>query len=209
MLITPADGWARRGKLIGLLLWPGALFYALYNYLVYALAMPFGLTYVLYLLMITIGGCLLVDLVASIDQAAVQQRLSGAVPEQLAGGILIGIGVLIFLRTIVMMVSALLSGVHPSRLDVALLTTDLVTSPIWVIGGLALWRRRPFGYGVGAGLLFQGSMLFVGLIVVLLMQPIVGGGPLAVVDILIVFVMGFICFIPFVLFVWGIIRASA
>ncbi len=31
---------AHRGKLIGLLLWTGALFFVLYNYLAYVIALP-------------------------------------------------------------------------------------------------------------------------------------------------------------------------
>ena len=33
---------ARRGSLLGLLLWPGGLLYVVYNYLVYAFGNPFG-----------------------------------------------------------------------------------------------------------------------------------------------------------------------
>ena len=55
----------------------------------------------------------------------------------------------------------------------------------------------------GLGLLFQASMLFIGLIIFLLLQPILTQAPLALVDIVVVFVMGLICFIPFGLFLRG------
>ena len=46
---------ARRGRLIGLLLWPGALFYVLYNYLVYVFAMPLNVAFLLHLTLVTLS----------------------------------------------------------------------------------------------------------------------------------------------------------
>lgn len=53
------------------------------------------------------------------------------------------------------------------------LVADLLTTPAWVVGGLLLWRRQAFGYVSGAGLLFQASMLFAGLLVFFILQPFV------------------------------------
>lgn len=47
---------ARRGKLIGLLCWPGALFYVLYVYLAYTLSVPFGVLFLPYLLLVTLSA---------------------------------------------------------------------------------------------------------------------------------------------------------
>jgi len=46
-----------------------------------------------------------------------------------------------------------------------------------------------------------GSMLFIGLIMFLLLQPVLTDAPFVLVDIIVVFIMGLICFIPFGLFV--------
>ena len=63
------------------------------------------------------------------------------------------------------------------------------------------------GYVGGTGLLFQASMLFIGLIAVLILQPFFSDAPFLPVDVLVVFLMGLICFIPFALFVRGVIRS--
>ena len=76
-------------------------------------------------------------------------------------------------------------------------------APAWVIGGALLWRREPLGYVTGLALLFQASMLFIGLIVVLILQPVMTTAPFALIDVLVVFVMGLICFVPLALFVRG------
>jgi hypothetical protein len=70
-----------------------------------------------------------------------------------------------------------------------------------------LWRKQALGYVAGAGLLFQTSMLFVGLILVLLLQPLLTNAPFALADVLVVLAMGLIAFIPFGLFLRGLARA--
>lgn len=52
----------------------------------------------------------------------------------------------------------------------------------------------------GLGLLFSASILFIGLIGFLLLQPLMTDAPFARIDVIVVFFMGFICFIPFYLY---------
>jgi hypothetical protein len=73
-----------------------------------------------------------------------------------------------------------------------------------IVGGVLLWRREPLGYVTGTGLLFQASMLFIGLIAVLLLRPLISGAPFLPVDILVVFAMGLVCFVPLALFLRGV-----
>ncbi len=82
---------------------------------------------------------------------------------------------------------------------------DFLTAPVWVIGGLLLWRRTEFGYVVGPGSLFQGSMLFVALIAFLLIQSLLTTAPFALADVLVVAAMGLVLFVPFVLSVRGLV----
>jgi hypothetical protein len=193
----------QRGRPIGLLLWPGALFFVLYNYLVYVLAMPLSVALLLHLALVMLSVYTLITLLARIDPKAVQRGLAGAVPERLAGGILVGLGLLFFLRAIAVMVQALTSHGSLAETDLAVNASDCLISPAWIVGGVMLWQRRPFGYVTGLGLLFQASMLFIALIVVLLLQPFLTPAPFALVDVLVVFAMGLICFVPFGLFVRG------
>ncbi|HCB50392.1 MAG TPA: hypothetical protein DEP47_12950, partial [Chloroflexi bacterium] len=99
---------AWRGRLIGLLFWPGPLLYTVYNYLVYLFGMPFNVMYPLYLAIVTLSIYTTIGLVATIDGDAVKQRLNGRVPERVAGGILAGLGALFFLRVIGEIIGALI-----------------------------------------------------------------------------------------------------
>ena len=198
---------ARRGKLIGLLFWPGALFYGLYNYLVYLFGMPFNVMFPLYLAIVTLSIYTTIGLVASIEGEVVKQRLNGRVPERFAGGVLIGFGILFMIRVIVVMANALASQTSIAGVELGLLVADFIVSGALMIGGALLWRRQALGYVGGTGLLFQASMLFIGLIAFLFLQPLLTEAPFLLTDVVVVFVMGLICFIPFAFFVRGVIKS--
>jgi hypothetical protein len=193
-----------RGKLIGLLLWPGALFFVFYNYLAYVLAMPLNGAFLLHLALVGLSGYALIGLLAGIDGKAVQQRLTGTVPERLAGGILAGLGLVFLLRAVGVLVNALVGQTPIAETELAINVSDSLTAPAWMLGGVLLWRRQELGYVTGLGLLFQASLLFVGLIVFLLVQPILTTASFSLVDVVVVLVLGLICFVPFALYVRGV-----
>jgi hypothetical protein len=64
-------GLARRGRMIGLLFWPGALLFVLDNYLAYIFSMPFNATFLLSLLIVTLSAYTLIGLVVSIDASTI------------------------------------------------------------------------------------------------------------------------------------------
>jgi hypothetical protein len=199
----------RRGVLIGLLFWPGALFYVAYNYIAYAVAMPFTFQFIIYLLLVFWSLYGAWRLLSGMDSTVIQQRLKGAVPERFAGGVLAGLGTLFFLWRTSLVLSALTGGTTLAKPELGVVVADLLTTPIWVIGGVMLWKRRPFGYLTGAGLLFLGSMLFIGLLVFFILQPFLTEVPFPVSDFVVVLVMGLICFVPFGLFVRGALSSEA
>jgi hypothetical protein len=198
---------ARRGKLIGLLLWPGALFFVIYNAIAYVYALPMGWAFVLDLVLLALAIYALAGLVACIDGAQVGERLDGKVPERWAGGVLMGLGILFLVREIGVLASAIAGGDTLPRAEMAVLVADALIMPAWIIGGALLWRRRDVGYVTGTGLLFQGSMLFIGLLIFLLLQPVLTGAAFGLADVVVVFVTGLVCFVPFALFVRGVVRS--
>lgn len=199
--------FTQRGKLIGLLFWPGALFFVFYHYMVYVFAMPLSWVFVLELILVTMTIYTLIGLVSSIDGQAVQKRISGFVPERLSGGVLAIFGGLFALRVLGVLVGALVNQTSLPRTELALQVADFLLTFAWIIGGVLIWRRIAFGYVIGIGLLFQASMLFIGLIIFLFLQPVLTTAPFAFSDILAVFIMGLIAFIPFGLFIRGVISA--
>lgn len=204
-LLLIAMWLARHRSFLGLLLWPGALLFLLYHDLAFLFGMPLSTMFLLHLLLATMNLYGTMNLVASIDGTAVEQRLAGRVFERASGGVLIGLGTLFLVWAIAVMVNSLLRGTPITTSDFALRVTDILMSPAWIIGGVLLWRRRALGYVGGLGLLFQASMLFIGLIVLFAFRPFVSGRPFPVTDAMAVFAMGMVCFIPFALFVQGVV----
>jgi hypothetical protein len=193
-----------RKKLLGLLLWPGSLLFVIYNYMIYILAIPLNWAVLLYLALITLSLYTIMKLLTIIDGKKIQHNLTGVVHERISGAILFAMGLLFMLQAIGAMIEPVINQVHITRLELAVHVSDFLISPALVIGGILLWRRREFGYVSGLALLFQASMLFIGLIVFLIVQPLLTTSPFLLVDVLVVCIMGLICFIPLALFIRGI-----
>jgi len=194
---------ARRGKLIGLLLWPGALFYVLYVYVAYVIGAPFGALFLLHLLLATMGAYSLMGLVASIDGETVRQRLEGIVPARTTAVILLALGALILLREIALVFTAVTSQVPVPPPELAQWIDDFaVALPVLFGVGVELWRRRALGYVGGGGLLLAYGVLSLSLIPTMVLASTIDVGGIVVVAI-----MAAICFVPFGFFVRGSIRS--
>ena len=146
-------------------------------------------------------------LFASLDAAAISEKLVGTVPERLAGGVLIGLGALFLVQALAQVIVILSGQTAPASATLPTLVADLITTPAWIVGGILLWRKQPHGYLSGVGLLFQASMLFVGLLIFFILQPILYAVPFPTSDFMVIFVMSLVCFIPFGLFVRGIAKS--
>ncbi len=136
---------ARRKKLIGLLFWPGALFYGLYNYLTYLFGVPFNFLYPLYLVIVTFSIYTTIGLAAAVDGQALKARLDGHVPRRLAGGILIGFGSAFALRVIWLMAAAIASHSVIAGPELGLLVADFLFSGALLLGGLLVVAAPGFG----------------------------------------------------------------
>jgi hypothetical protein len=193
-----------RNKLVGLLFLPGSLLFVIYNYLIYVLAIPLNWVFLLYITLIISSVYTTISLASSIDGTEIQQQLTGVVHERISGVILVAMGLLFMLQAGGAMIDAFTNQIQITGIDFAVHIADFSISPVLVIGGLLLWRRKEFGYASGLGLLFQASMLFIGLIVFLVIQPLLTTTPFLLIDVLVVSIMGLICFIPLALFIRGV-----
>jgi hypothetical protein len=158
--------------------------------------------------MVALSAYTVIGLVAAIDGKAVQQRLAGAVPERVAGGILAGLGLLFLGMVIINQLIALLGQAPPAETVLATQVADTVIVSSWIIGGILLWRRKGLGYVAGLGLLFQGSMMFIAVIAFVLLRPLLSTASFNPVDVVVLAVMGLVCFVPFGLFLRGVIRSG-
>ena len=204
--ILLASLWlARNGKLAGLLLWPGALLYILYNYIAFLIGMPFGWLSFVYLALVLLSVYVMFDLLRAIDKDSVQQQLSGVVPAKLTGWVLLVMGSLFILRALSIIVQSSMDQITLPMAEVGVLIADIFLSTLWIAGGVLLLLRQPLGYVSGLGLIFSGSMLFIALMVFLVLRPVLTDVSFAPTDMIVVLSMGMICFIPFYMYLCGVL----
>lgn len=192
----------RRGRLIGLLCWPGALLYVFYSYVTNLIGVPFGVLFLPTLLLVPLSAYATIAVVTSIDAKAAQRRLSGAVPARAAGAVLVVLTSLFVLMAVGDIVTAVVTHREVGPLERTLWIADLTTiSPACLIGGVLLFRRRALGYVGGAGLLLAYAMLFIGLLPVMVFPALCDGSPIDGVGIALMLGAGLICLallVPFV-----------
>lgn len=187
---------ARRGSLAGLLLWPGALFYALYWYVLYLVGAPFSALFLFYVPLVAMSAYALIALVSGIDGEQVGRQLVrmggeggvegmrgvGMVPARVAGAILVGLALLTLAQDASgALMTALTGGASLDPVARHVWIADLVlTAPAVLVGGVLLWRRSPLGYVTGAGLLLQYGLTPVGLVAGMALKAILTATPLDV-----------------------------
>jgi hypothetical protein len=196
---------ARNGSLIGLLLWPGMLFYVLYWYVIYLVGEPFGVLFLAYVPLVTLSAYATIALVSSIDGEQVQRRLADAVPARIVGGLLVILGLLTLVQDAGGALATALGSDAP---------TDPATRHVWIpdlvlvvpavlAGGSLLGRRLPLGYVAGAGLLLQYGLTPVGLAANMALRSVLIGSPLDVPTVAVLLVFGIVCFAPLAFFAHG------
>jgi hypothetical protein len=198
----------KKGKLVGLLCYPGALLYITYIYIIYLLGLPFNLLFIPYLILVTVSIYTIIGLMASIDSEQVSLRLKGYVPIRTAGAILFAIASLTIIYQIFSIANAFINQSKVDQIMIAQWIDDLViASPPVMIIGYSMMRRKALGYTSGTSLLLLLSVLFIGVIPILVVKGVFTNTSIDVIGIIIVLASGMITFIPFILFIRGINKA--
>jgi hypothetical protein len=196
--------FARRDSLLGLLLWPGALLYVVYNYLAYAFGNPLGWLTFVSLALVAISSLAIINLMGSIEAEAVKKRLVDTAPRRFAGGLMIVFGAFFIFRIAGIIANAVTEQTPLPYTEIGVAVADVVLSVLLIVGGVLLLRRKALGYVSGLGLLFAASTLFIGLLIYFILQPFVSDVYFAWGDFLVVLLMSLICFVPFGLYVRSI-----
>lgn len=196
---------ASRGSLIGMLLWPGALFYVAYDYGYYVLGAPYNWLFVPYVALVTLSMYASIAVIVSIDRDAVRERLAGRIPARAIGGFLAGLAILFTTLWTALNLSAAGSGqpIDPILRVVTIMDLGLQL-PALLLGGVLLWRGSSLGYVVAAGLLLQAAAYLAGLSAITLLQESLMGTSIDLVAVIPGFVVGAIGLAFVALFIRGL-----
>jgi hypothetical protein len=165
---------ARRGSLFGLLLWPGALFYALYAYVPYLVGAPFSGLFFVHAGLVTLSAFTVIGTLASIDGGEVRQRLGGA-PARGVGAALVVIAVAAYAGLMGTAIAALGEPASEAAVRPLAVADWAVGTPVLVAGGVLLWRRAPLGYVAAPGLLLVSGLGGVVFAVAAVIDNLAGG----------------------------------
>lgn len=171
--------FARRGSLIGLLCWPGGLFYILYVYAFYVLEVPFNWLFLPYVVLVAMSMYTTIGLVASIDGEAVRRRLNSGVPVRTIGAIFILIAVLFIIVDAGSIITSLAShSPVDTTTRVSWVADFTIQLPAELVIGILMWRREAFSYVAAPGLLLQAGVLNAGFAIVQVLQARFAGAPI-------------------------------
>jgi len=146
-----------RGSLIGLLLLPGGLLYALYAYVPYLIGGPFTALLLVYVATATFSSFGLAVLLASVDLESVRRRLAGA-PASQVGIVITAIAVLAYVGLIDVFARVLGNPPTAAAVRGHWVADWLIGTPTLLAGGVLLWRRAAIGYFSAAGLLLVSGL---------------------------------------------------
>lgn len=160
---------ARRGSLRAELVWAAMLAYTMYNYAFYLLGAVLTVLFPLYALLISGSLICFVALLGRLDVATLPERFAEQAPVRWIAGYLVFMGSGLAVAWLAQWAGHVFLGKEPSvgepafRLIASLDLTLVV--PYFLLGGVLLWQRRPWGYALGAVMTIKGA-LYTGLLTV-------------------------------------------
>ncbi|MHB8050769.1 MAG: hypothetical protein ACYDHQ_06070 [Coriobacteriia bacterium] len=164
VVAVPALAWALvasgRGSRRGELAWFGMLAYAVYNYAYYLLGARLNAVFPLYVVLFVLAVLTLVFALARLDVAGLAARFSVRTPARIVAGYMGLTGVGLGIAWLAQWAAWVFGGVEPAVGEdafalIAALDLTLIV-PYFILGAVALWQRRPWGYVLGAFMCVKG-----------------------------------------------------
>jgi hypothetical protein len=154
----------RRGSVRAQLIWMGMLAYMLYNYVFYLYGAAFNSFFLLYAALVPLSVAALIASVSNLNVHDISQTFHPRTPVRWISGYMLVFGLLLGGMWIAMCLSFVATGQVPVPITQTghatgvIFATDLsLLVPGLLAGGLLLWRRRPWGFVLGAVMLTKGA----------------------------------------------------
>jgi hypothetical protein len=161
-LLSVGTHCARRGSVRGLLLVAGVAAYAVYNYAFYLFGAALNVFFVLYVLSFLVGVATLGLSMALLDADGIARSAYERAPVRLVGGYLVFVAAGLACVWLGMWGAYAFAGrptpVEPEAFKVVAALDLTVLVPALGVGGVLLWRRRPWGYPVATVAAIQGAV---------------------------------------------------
>jgi len=161
-------GHSERARIV----WQGSLLYLVYNYQFYLYGAAFNRFFLVYVALFTIALYTLIFSLARMDVDAFAWQFSEKTPVRLISGFMLFFAVLLGGLWTAMSASTVVTGIIPETVlqtghpTAVVFATDLtILIPGMGIGGLLLWRRKPWGYLTASIIMVKAATYGISLIV--------------------------------------------
>jgi len=173
-LFVAGLGLYRRGKFRGQLLLAALFAYLAYIYLIGVMGNAFNALFLAWTALFSIGGIGLCLTLTQMDFSAVPAKLAGNFPRKSVAVYVLGVGLILLAQYMAEVIAAYTTGNPPASLDhyttLELASLELgLMIPLHIIGGLALWKGKMWGYLTATLLAFASFMVFIALSISLLL----------------------------------------
>jgi hypothetical protein len=170
----------RRTKFRGQLLLLALFTYLAYIYLIGVMGNAFNAMFLVWTALFSIGVFGLCLILNQMDLKTLPEKLVGPFPRKSIAIYMVVVGLILIAQYLFEVIAAYMTNTPPASLDhyttleLAALELGLMI-PLKILGGLALWRKKLWGYIVSTVLVFTTSIVFVALSVSLLLFHVTYG----------------------------------
>jgi len=156
--------YSSRGSVRGRLLWLGALYYMVYNYGFYVFGIPVTKLYLPWIALFVLSAFAFALGMGTLDIQSIAARFSARTPARWIAGYMFYVAAMVSFLWISQWVKFLFTGRVPevngsqSAYQVIAAVDLSLLVPLFLSAGYLLFRRRPWGYVLGATGLVQGAV---------------------------------------------------
>lgn len=191
LVVVPAlivsAAFALRGSRLSRLLLGGTLAYSAYSLVLYAFAVHFNSLFLVYSVALGLSFYATVNIVVAFSCDDVTSWFASGAPVRTAGLFTMALGAVFYVLWLSELIPALADQVTPqSVLDAGLITNPVqvldigIVLPAFVVGGIALYRRRPLGYWLAPMMLTLGVLMdlaLIGMVLSMARRGVLEAGP--------------------------------
>ena len=190
-----------KDNIVGLLLWPGILFYLVFIYLFYSISISFQWISILYFIITTLCGYSSIGIIGKMNSDKIYIFLANRLPSSVTGGLLLLFGIFFLVLDSLNIVGYINNS---SPIEIYQYTPWIVdftvVIPLLFIGGSLIIQKKNLGYVLSLGLLLYVILLDFGVSILYIFkwyynEPDFDAGALIIFS-----VITLICFSPIYLF---------
>lgn len=186
---------------LGLIGWAGSLLFVVYNEIAYLFSVRNAYSLTINAIIVLMGLVTVALMLTSFDYP---KLLNGEFPVKRSGvygAVLVFMGLVFVARAITNIVSTVSGHGVLTIPEIGVNIADVIICTLWILSGIFLIRKTKLGFIASFISYFQGSMLFLGLMIFMVFQPVLLGTKFVLLDFVVIAVMSLTFLVPLLLLI--------